>query len=177
MGNYIKKASIHPIDPNQKDQEPVTIGSLSLKEQIEKMELDTVELGTMEIKPESIIVPSIQKNNIKRFTFEETYTSLYKMPHTPTNSPMRSPCSSDSDSESPILSKQSVSLEQSVCLEQSVSLEQSLCLEQSLRLEQSMPLESNPSINNIIGSRFWKVKEDFEETHKLIYDMMKELIL
>jgi hypothetical protein len=153
MGNYIKKASIHPIDPV--DQEPVTIGSLSLKEQIEKMELDTVE-----IKPE---VPSIQKNNIKRFTFEETYTSLYQMPHTPTNSPVPS-CSSDSDSESPIIS---IPLEPSEASEQE-SLEQ--------EPSEQVPLP-NPTINDIISSRFWKVKEDFEETHKLIYDMMKELIL
>ena len=144
MGNYIKKASIHPIDPiDSKDQEPVTIGSLSLKEQIEKMELDTVEI--------KLEVPSIQKSTIKRFTFEETYTSLYKMPHTPTNSPVPS-CSSDSDSESPIISIPLEPLGQ-------------------------VPLEPNPSINDIISSRFWKVKEDFEETHKLIYDMMKELIL
>jgi hypothetical protein len=153
MGNYIKKASIHPIDPV--DQEPVTIGSLSLKEQIEKMELDTVE-----IKPE---VPSIQKNNIKRFTFEETYTSLYQMPHTPTNSPVLS-CSSDSDSESPIIS---IPLEPLEASEQE-SLEQ--------EPSEQVPLP-NPTINDIISSRFWKVKEDFEETHKLIYDMMKELIL
>lgn len=153
MGNYIKKASIHPIDPV--DQEPVTIGSLSLKEQIEKMELDTVE-----IKPE---VPSIQKNNIKRFTFEETYTSLYKMPHTPTNSPAPS-CSSDSDSESPIIS---IPLEPLEASEQE-SLEQ--------EPSEQVPLP-NPTINDIISSRLWKVKEDFEETHKLIYDMMKELIL
>ena len=153
MGNYIKKASIHPIDPV--DQEPVTIGSLSLKEQIEKMELDTVE-----IKPE---VPSIQKNNIKRFTFEETYTSLYKMPHTPTNSPVPS-CSSESDSESPIIS---IPLEPLEASEQE-SLEQ--------EPSEQVPLP-NPTINDIISSRFWKVKEDFEETHKLIYDMMKELIL
>jgi hypothetical protein len=151
MGNYIKKASIHPIDPV--DQEPVTIGSLSLKEQIEKMELDTVE-----IKPE---VPSIQKNNIKRFTFEETYTSLYKMPHTPTNSPVPS-CSSDSDSESPIIS---------IPLEPLEASEQ-----ESLEPSEQVPLP-NPTINDIISSRLWKVKEDFEETHKLIYDMMKELIL
>ena len=153
MGNYIKKASIHPIDPV--DQEPVTIGSLSLKEQIEKMELDTVE-----IKPE---VPSIQKNNIKRFTFEETYTSLYQMPHTPTNSPAPS-CSSDSDSESPIIS---IPLEPLEASEQE-SLEQ--------EPSEQVPLP-NPTINDIISSRLWKVKEDFEETHKLIYDMMKELIL
>ena len=153
MGNYIKKASIHPIDPV--DQEPVTIGSLSLKEQIEKMELDTVE-----IKPE---VPSIQKNNIKRFTFEETYTSLYQMPHTPTNSPVPS-CSSDSDSESPIIS---IPLEPLEASEQE-SLEQ--------EPSEQVPLP-NPTINDIISSRLWKVKEDFEETHKLIYDMMKELIL
>ena len=156
MGNYIKKASIHPIDPV--DQEPVTIGSLSLKEQIEKMELDTVE-----IKPE---VPSIQKNNIKRFTFEETYTSLYQMPHTPTNSPVPS-CSSDSDSESPIIS---------IPLEPLGPSEQ-----EPLEPSEQEPLEQvplpNPTINDIISSRFWKVKEDFEETHKLIYDMMKELIL
>ena len=151
MGNYIKKASIHPIDPV--DQEPVTIGSLSLKEQIEKMELDTVE-----IKPE---VPSIQKNNIKRFTFEETYTSLYKMPHTPTNSPVPS-CSSDSDSESPIISIPLESLEASE--------------QEPLEPSEQVPLP-NPTINDIISSRLWKVKEDFEETHKLIYDMMKELIL
>jgi hypothetical protein len=151
MGNYIKKASIHPIDPV--DQEPVTIGSLSLKEQIEKMELDTVE-----IKPE---VPSIQKNNIKRFTFEETYTSLYQMPHTPTNSPVPS-CSSDSDSESPIIS---------IPLEPLEASEQ-----ESLEPSEQVPLP-NPTINDIISSRLWKVKEDFEETHKLIYDMMKELIL
>lgn len=151
MGNYIKKASIHPIDPV--DQEPVTIGSLSLKEQIEKMELDTVE-----IKPE---VPSIQKNNIKRFTFEETYTSLYKMPHTPTNSPVPS-CSSDSDSESPIISIPLEPLEASESSEQESS---------------EQVLLPNPTINDIISSRLWKVKEDFEETHKLIYDMMKELIL
>jgi hypothetical protein len=151
MGNYIKKASIHPIDPV--DQEPVTIGSLSLKEQIEKMELDTVE-----IKPE---VPSIQKNNIKRFTFEETYTSLYKMPHTPTNSPVLS-CSSDSDSESPIIS---------IPLEPLEASEQ-----EPLESSEQVPLP-NPTINDIISSRLWKVKEDFEETHKLIYDMMKELIL
>jgi hypothetical protein len=151
MGNYIKKASIHPIDPV--DQEPVTIGSLSLKEQIEKMELDTVE-----IKPE---VPSIQKNNIKRFTFEETYTSLYQMPHTPTNSPVPS-CSSDSDSESPIISIPLEPLEASESSEQESS---------------EQVLLPNPTINDIISSRLWKVKEDFEETHKLIYDMMKELIL
>jgi hypothetical protein len=151
MGNYIKKASIHPIDPV--DQEPVTIGSLSLKEQIEKMELDTVE-----IKPE---VPSIQKNNIKRFTFEETYTSLYQMPHTPTNSPVPS-CSSESDSESPIIS---------IPLEPLEASEQ-----ESLEPSEQVPLP-NPTINDIISSRLWKVKEDFEETHKLIYDMMKELIL
>ena len=153
MGNYIKKASIHPIDPV--DQEPVTIGSLSLKEQIEKMELDTVE-----IKPE---VPSIQKNNIKRFTFEETYTSLYQMPHTPTNSPVPS-CSSESDSESPIIS---IPLEPLEASEQEPSEQES---------SEQVPLP-NPTINDIISSRFWKVKEDFEETHKLIYDMMKELIL
>jgi hypothetical protein len=128
---------------------------LSLKEQIEKMELDTVE-----IKPE---VPSIQKNNIKRFTFEETYTSLYKMPHTPTNSPAPS-CSSDSDSESPIIS---IPLEPLEASEQE-SLEQ--------EPSEQVPLP-NPTINDIISSRLWKVKEDFEETHKLIYDMMKELIL
>lgn len=153
MGNYIKKASIHPID--SVDQEPVTIGSLSLKEQIEKMELDTVE-----IKPE---VPSIQKNNIKRFTFEETYTSLYQMPHTPTNSPVLS-CSSDSDSESPIIS---IPLEPLEASEQESSEQES---------SEQVPLP-NPTINDIISSRLWKVKEDFEETHKLIYDMMKELIL
>jgi len=160
MGNYIKKASIHPIDPvDSKDQEPVTIGSLSLKEQIEKMELDTVEI--------KLEVPSIQKSTIKRFTFEETYTSLYKMPHTPTNSPVPS-CSSNSDSESPIISIPLEPLRQ-VPLEplRQVPLE-------PLR---QVPLEPNPSINDIISSRFWKVKEDFEETHTLIYDMMKELIL
>lgn len=160
MGNYIKKASIHPIDPidpvdqDQKDPEPVTIGSLSLKEQIENMELD--------IKPESVPSP-IKKSTIKHFTFEETYTSLYQMPHTPTNSPAPSH-SSDSESDS----------EESPVLPVLPELPEPTVLPVPL---DPVPLEPNPSINDIIGSRFWKVKEDFKETHKIIYDMMKELML
>jgi hypothetical protein len=71
-------------------------------------------------------------------------------------------CSSDSDSESPIISIPLEPLEPSE--------------QESLEPSEQVPLP-NPTINDIISSRLWKVKEDFEETHKLIYDMMKELIL
>jgi hypothetical protein len=165
MGNYIKKASIHPLNdipdaPDVTDSEPVTIGSLSLKEQIEKMELNSniAQVKPLEVyySPVETMEISVEKIKPKKFTFDVEELTLSKLPHTPRNSPVPSPRFSHSDSES-----DSESLEPSP-----VPLEPS-----------PVPLEPSPTINDIISSRFWRVKEDFEETHKIIYDMMKELML